>query len=56
MRLEVRDVFVIGMKIVLTAEVIVPRIGSGILPAFFRMRSREPPSMYSMHILISPSL
>jgi hypothetical protein len=29
---------------------------SGIRPAFFRMRSSDPPSIYSMQILISPSL
>lgn len=40
----------------LTADVMVPNIGSGILPAFLRIKSSEPPSMYSMHILISPSL
>jgi hypothetical protein len=41
---------------VLTAEVIVPNMDSGIRPAFFRIRSSDPPSIYSMQILISPSL
>lgn len=38
-----------------TAAVIVPSIGSGIR-VFCNMRSREPPSMYSIQMLISPSL
>jgi hypothetical protein len=41
---------------ILTAEVIAPNMDSGIRPAFFRMRSSDPPSIYSMQILISPSL
>jgi len=44
------------MNPILTAEVIVPNMDSGIRPAFFKMRSNDPPSIYSIQILISPSL
>lgn len=40
----------------LTAHVTVPSIASGIRPAFFSIKSNDPPSMYSIQILISPSL
>jgi hypothetical protein len=41
---------------ILTADVIVRNMDSGIRPAFFRIRSSDPPSIYSIQILISPSL